>query len=144
MIHDIKVFDKHGNLKKIINGKKYFDKLYSETAKSFIVERKKTKSTFICKYCNTKVEQTRTSKVTCGSRECRNAHARAYKRNKVARKITCRICKTELEVTQSRQVTCSKKCSEENNRRTSLAGARRRQKYSGVWDRKRRELECQK
>ena len=25
MIHDIKVFDKHGNLKEVINGKEYFD-----------------------------------------------------------------------------------------------------------------------
>ena len=140
MIYDIKVFDKYGNLKEVVNGHKDFQKIYggSDAPKATV------KGTFICKYCNTKVEQTRTSKVTCGSRECRNAHARAYKRKKVARKITCRICKTELEVTQSRQVTCSKKCSEENNRRTSLAGARRRQKYSGVWDRKRRELACQK
>ena len=39
MINDIKVFDKNGNLKEVIDGKKYFDKLYEETAKSFIMER---------------------------------------------------------------------------------------------------------
>jgi hypothetical protein len=140
MIYDIKVFDKHGNLKEVVNGHKDFQKIYgsSEAPKASV------KGHFICKYCGITVEQTRTSKITCGSRKCRNEHARSYKKKKGARKITCRICKTKLEVTQSRQITCSKECSEENNRRTSLAGARRRQEYSGMWDRKRRELECKK
>ena len=51
MIHDIKVFDKHGNLKEVIDGQKYFDKLYEQGTKSFIMDRRKTKVTFICRLC---------------------------------------------------------------------------------------------
>jgi len=140
MIYDIKVFDKHGNLKKIIDGHKDFQKIYCASDAPVAT----VKGTFVCMYCNITVEQTRTSKVTCGSRACRNKHARSYHKKKQARSIKCRICNTKVETRQYKQVTCSKECSVENNRRTSIAGARRRQKYSGVWDRKRRELACQK
>ena len=141
MIYDIKVFDKHGNLKEVINGQSYFQKIYGESD----APKASKKGSFFCKYCKNTVTKTRPNMATCGSHACRNAHRLALKPpRKGTRSITCRICKTKVEVTQNRQVTCSKKCSEENNRRTSLAGARRRQKYSGVWDRKRRELACQK
>ena len=36
MIHDIKVFDNHGNLKEVIDGKKYFDMTAGFTAHAVI------------------------------------------------------------------------------------------------------------
>jgi hypothetical protein len=133
MIYDIKVFDKDGKLKDVINGYEVYQQVYGESD----APNATVKGYFVCKYCNVTVEQTRTSKVTCGSRKCRNEHARLYKKRIGVREITCRICKTKLKVTQSRQITCSKECSEENNRRVSAEGARRRYRATGEWNKKR-------
>jgi hypothetical protein len=151
MIYDIKVFDKHGNLNKIIDGNKAYQIIYGETSSP----KSSVKGDFFCKYCDTTVLRRRPDMVTCGNHMCRNKHKLSLKKRKPPRKVTCRICSKQVEVNaKSRQVTCGKECSEENNRRTSLAAARKRHETSGVWDKKRRamnrkyktreEIECQK
>jgi len=155
MIYDIKVFDKHGNLNKIIDGNKAYQIIYGETSSP----KASVKGDFFCKYCDQTVLKRRPYMVTCGNNMCRNKHKLSLKKRKPPRKVTCRICSKKVEVNaKSRQVTCGKECSEENNRRTSLAGARRRKTIAGAWEMKRRreraeqimnlkykeETECQK
>ena len=139
MIHDIKVFDKHGNLKEVINGQSHYQKIYGDSQ----APKASVKGKFTCPYCKVEVDKTRPNMATCGSGQCRNKHSLSLRPpKKGARSITCRICNKKVSVTQSRQVTCSKECSTENNRITSLAGAKRRYQQVGMWDRKRRET-CQ-
>ena len=120
MIHDIKVFDKHGNLKEIIDGQKYFDKLYEQSAKSFIMERKKTKGTFICKFCRESFPSSSPSQFCCNKAKCRYQRGLMIKPLKGGRDIVCRICSKKTTVRHSRAVTCSKECSKELNRRNNL------------------------
>ena len=120
MIHDIKVFDKHGNLKEIIDGQKYFDKLYEQTAKSFIMERKKTKGTFICKFCRESFPSSSKGQFCCNKAKCRYQRSLILKPLKGGRDIVCRICSKKVTVKHSRAVTCSKECSKELNRNKNL------------------------
>ena len=120
MIHDIKVFDKHGNLKEIIDGQKYFDKLYEQSAKSFIMERKKTKGTFICKFCRESFPSSSKGQFCCNKAKCRYQRGLMIKPLKGGRDITCVVCKKKTTVKHSRAVTCSKECSKELNRRNNL------------------------
>ena len=122
MIHDIKVFDKHGNLKEIVDGQKYFAKLYEQTAKSFIMERKKTKGTFVCKFCKESFPRSSPTQFCCNKGKC------IYQRDlilkpplKGSRDIVCRICSKKATVRHGRAVTCGKECSKELNRRNNLA-----------------------
>ena len=145
MIHDIKVFDKHGNLKEVINGKEYFDRLYEETAKSFIMERKKTKETFICRFCKESFPRSSPQQFCCNKGKCRYQHGLIKKPLKGGRKITCRICNKETIVTHSRAVTCGPECSAENNRRINLSNALSyRNKERSMLLKKRKEIACQK
>jgi len=145
MIHDIKVFDKHGNLKEVINGKEYFDRLYEETAKSFIMERKKTKETFICRFCKESFPRSSPQQFCCNKGKCRYQHGLIKKPLKGGRHITCRICNKEATVTHSRAVTCGPKCSAENNRRINLVnGLSYRKKERRLLLKKRKESACQK
>ena len=145
MIHDIKVFDKHGNLKEVINGKEYFDRLYEETAKSFIMERKKTKETFICRFCKESFPRSSPQQFCCNKGKCRYQHGLIKKPLKGGRKITCRICNKETIVTHSRAVTCGSECSAENNRRINLSNALSyRNKERSMLLKKRKEIACQK
>jgi hypothetical protein len=130
MIYDIKVFDKDGKLKDVINGHNSYQKVYGEND----APNATVKGHFKCRYCNITVEQTRTSKVTCGSRLCRNKHANSYRKRKDPRPMTCRICSKVTEVRHSRQITCSKECAKENNRRISAAGAAKRYASKGTWN----------
>ena len=120
MIHDIKVFDKHGNLKEIIDGQKYFDKLYEQSAKSFIMERKKTKGTFICKFCRESFPSSSKGQFCCNKAKCRYQRVLMIKPLKGGRDIRCVVCKKKTTVRHSRAVTCSKECSKELNRRNNL------------------------
>jgi len=120
MIYDIKVFDKHGNLKEIIDGQKYFDKLYEQSAKSFIMERKKTKGTFICKFCRESFPSSSPSQFCCNKGKCRYQRGLMIKPLKGGRDIVCRICSKKATVQHSRAVTCSKECSKELNRKKNL------------------------
>ena len=126
MIHDIKVFDKDGNLKEIINGQKYFDKLYEQSAKSFIMERKKTKGTFICRFCKESFPRSSPSQFCCNKGTCRYQRGLILKPLKGGRDIVCRVCNKETTVRHSRAVTCSKECSKEHNKRKNLAHAKKR------------------
>ena len=126
MIHDIKVFDKDGNLKEIINGQKYFDKLYEQSAKSFIMERKKTKGTFICRFCKESFPRSSSSQFCCNKGTCRYQRGLILKPLKGGRDIVCRICNKEATVRHSRAVTCGKECSKELNRSKNLAHAKKR------------------
>ena len=145
MIYDIKVFDKHGKLKEVIDGKKYFDKLYEETAKSFIMERKKTKETFMCRFCKESFPRSSPQQFCCNKAKCRYQHGLIKKPLKGGRKITCRICNKEATVTHSRAVTCGPKCSAENNRRINLVnGLSYRKKERRLLLKKRKEAACQK
>lgn len=130
MIYDIKVFDKDGKLKDVINGYEVYQQVYGESD----APNATVKGYFVCKYCNVTVEQTRTSKVTCGSRLCKNKHANSYRKKVAARPMTCRICSKVTQVRHSRQITCGKECAKENNRRISAEGARRRYKSTGEWN----------
>jgi len=120
MIHDIKVFDKHGNLKEIIDGQKYFEKIYEQTAKSFIMERKKTKGTFVCRFCKESFPRSSPSQYCCNKGTCRYQRSLILKPLKGGRDIVCRICSKKVTVKHSRAVTCSKECSKELNRRKNL------------------------
>ena len=121
MIHDIKVFDKHGNLKEIIDGQIYFAKLYEQTAKSFIMERKKTKGTFICKFCKESFPRSSPTQFCCNKGKCIYQRDRILKPPlKGGRDIVCRICSKKVTVRHGRAVTCSKECSKELNRRNNL------------------------
>lgn len=146
MITDIKVFDKHGNLKEVIDGKKYFDKLYDETAKSFIVERKKTKETFTCRFCKEKFPRRSPNQYCCKQQKC--IYQRSLIRNPIqgGRDITCVVCKKKVTVTHSRSVTCSKDCSVELNRKNNLMRGlsfrvKERRKIAEL---RRKEITCQK
>jgi hypothetical protein len=121
MIHDIKVFDKHGNLKEIVDGQKYFAKLYEQSAKSFIMERKKTKGTFICKFCRESFPSSSPSQFCCNKGKCRYQRGLMIKPLKGGRDIVCRICSKKATVRHSRAVTCGKECSKELNRKKNLA-----------------------
>ena len=120
MIHDIKVFDKHGNLKEIIDGQKYFNKLYEEGARSFIAERKKTKGTFVCKFCKESFPRSSSSQYCCNKKNCQYQRSLINKPLKGGRDIVCRICSKKATVQHSRAVTCSKECSKELNRKNNL------------------------
>ena len=145
MIHDIKVFDKHGNLKEIVDGQKYFAKLYEQTAKSFIMERKKTKGTFVCRFCKESFPRSSPRQFCCNKGTCRYQYGLIKKPLKGGRHITCRICNKEATVTHSRAVTCGPKCSAENNRRINLGNGRSyRKKERRLLLKKRKELACQK
>ena len=145
MINDIKVFDKHGNLKKIINGQKYFDKLYEEGAKSFITERKKTKQTFTCRFCKEKFPRNSPVQYCCKQPKCIYKRSLINNPRKGGRKITCAVCGKEVTVTHSRAITCGKECSTERNRRSNLAnGLSFRVKSKRKRERKRKEQLCQK
>ena len=146
MIHDIKVFDKHGNLKEVINGKEYFDKLYSETAKSFIVERKKTKSTFTCRFCKEKFPRSSPVQYCCKQPKCIYKRSLINNPRKGGRDITCVVCKKKVTVTHGRAVTCGKECSKELNRKNNLINGlsfrvKERRKKAEL---KRKEMACQK
>ena len=130
MIHDIKVFDKHGNLKEIIDGQKYFDKLYEQSAKSFIMERKKTKGTFICKFCRESFPSSSPSQFCCNKAKCRYQRGLMIKPLKGGRDIVCRICSKKVTVRHSRAVTCSKECSKELNRNKNVAHAKKRREMN--------------
>ena len=90
MIHDIKVFDKHGNLKEIIDGQKYFEKIYEQTAKSFIMERKKTKGTFVCRFCKESFPSSSKCQFCCNKGTCRYQRSLILKPLKGGRDIVCR------------------------------------------------------
>tara|TARA_R110002051_G_scaffold90119_1_gene158754 strand:- start:2921 stop:3352 length:432 start_codon:yes stop_codon:yes gene_type:complete len=143
MIHDIKIFDGHGNLKEVINGKKYFDKLYEETTKSFIVERKKTKETFTCRFCKQSFPRISPKQFCCRQAKCRYQHSLIRRPLKGGRKITCRICNKETTVTHSGAVTCGPECSAENNRRINLVNGLACRKKNRTL-KKRKEMTCQK
>tara|TARA_Y100001949_G_C15852952_1_gene271482 strand:- start:35 stop:616 length:582 start_codon:yes stop_codon:yes gene_type:complete len=116
MIHDIKVFDKHGKLKEVIDGQKYFNKLYEEGAKSFITERKKTKQTFTCRFCKEKFPRNSPVQYCCKQPKCVYERSLINNPRKGDRNITCVICKKKVTVTHSRSITCSRECSTERNR----------------------------
>ena len=120
MIHDIKVFDKHGNLKEVIDGQKYFDKLYEQGTKSFIMDRRKTKVTYICRFCKESFPRRSPSQFCCGQAKC--VYQRSLIKNplKCGRDIVCRMCNKKATVQHSRAVTCGKECSKELNRRNNL------------------------
>ena len=120
MIHDIKVFDKHGNLKETVDGQKYFAKLYEQTAKSFIMECKKTKGTFVCRFCKESFPRSSPRQFCCNKGKCRYQYGLIKKPLKGGRDIVCRICSKKVTVRHSRAVTCSKECSKELNRRNNL------------------------
>ena len=120
MISDIKVFDKHGNLKEIINGQKCFDRIYEQNAKSFIMERKKTKGTFVCRFCKESFPRSSPSQFCCNKAKCIYKRSLILKPLKGGRDIVCRICSKKVTVKHSRAVTCSKECSKELNRRNNL------------------------
>ena len=126
MIHDIKVFDKHGNLKEIINGQKCFDRIYEQGAKSFITERKKTKVTFICRFCKESFPRSSPSQFCCNKEKCRYQRVLERKPLKGGRDIVCRVCNKKTTVPHSRAVTCGKECSKELNRKNNIANARKR------------------
>ena len=126
MIHDIRVFDKHGNLKEIINGQKCFDRIYEQGAKSFIMERKKTKSTFVCRFCKESFPQSSPRQFCCNKGKCRYQRGLILKPLKGGRGIVCRVCNKEATVRHSRAVTCGKECSKELNRKNNIANARKR------------------
>ena len=120
MIYDIRVFDKHGKLKEVINGQKCFDKLYEQGAKSFIIDRKKIKVTFICRFCNGEFPRRSPSQFCCGQAKC--VYQRSLIKNplKGGRDIVCRMCNKKATVQHSRAVTCGKECSKELNRKKHL------------------------
>ena len=126
MINDIKVFDKHGNLKEVINGQKCFDKIYEQNAKSFIMERKKTKGTFVCRFCKKSFPQSSPRQFCCNKEKCKYQRGLILKPLKGARDIVCRVCDKKAAVQHSRAVTCSKECSIELNRKNNIANARKR------------------
>jgi hypothetical protein len=146
MINDIKVFDKHGNLKEVVDGQKYFDKLYDETAKSFIVERKKTKATFICRFCKEKFPRNSPVQYCCKQQKCIYKRSLINNPRKGGRDITCVICKKKVTVTHGRSVTCSTKCSKEHNRKNNLVrglSLRLKERIQNA-ELKRKEMACQK
>ena len=120
MIHDIKVFDMHGNLKEIIDGQKYFEKIYEQTAKSFIMERKKTKGTFVCRFCKESFPRSSKGQFCCNKGTCRYQRSLILKPLKGGRDIVCRICSKKVTVRHSRAVTCGKECSKELNKKNNL------------------------
>ena len=124
MIHDIKVFDGHGNLKEIIDGQKYFEKIYEQTAKSFIMERKKTKGTFVCRFCKESFPSSSKGQFCCNKGTCRYQRSLILKPLKGGRDIVCRVCSKKVTVKHSRAVTCSKECSKEHNRNKNVAHAK--------------------
>jgi len=146
MINDIKVFDKHGNLKEVIDGKKYFDKLYDETAKSFIMERKKTKKNFTCRFCKGEFPRSSPAQYCCKQPKCIYQRSLVKYPLKAGRDITCVVCKKKVTVTHGRAVTCGKECSKELNRRNNLINGlsfrvKERRKKAEL---RRKEMECQK
>lgn len=130
MIHDIKVFDKHGNLKEIIDGQKYFEKIYEQTAKSFIMERKKTKGTFVCRFCKESFPSSSKGQFCCNKGTCRYQRSLILKPLKGGRDIVCRVCSKKVTVKHSRAVTCSKECSKEHNRNKNVAHAKKRKEMN--------------
>jgi len=130
MIHDIKIFDKHGNLKEIIDGQKYFAKLYEQTAKSFIMERKKTKGTFVCRFCKESFPRSSPSQYCCNKGTCRYQRSLILKPLKGGRDIVCRVCNKEATVQHSRAVTCGKECSKELNRSKNVTHAKKRKEMN--------------
>ena len=141
MIHDIKVFDKHGNLKEIINGDELFQKLYVE--KMDFTPRLSSHKNYRkgnCPYCKSEFETVRLAQITCGDKKCLREHTNKRTRDRsnivsVERKFPCRICKVEVVTKYSKQVTCrAEACQKENNRRTNLMHM----------NRKKEALACQK
>ena len=130
MIHDIKVFDKHGNLKEIVDGQKYFAKLYEQTAKSFIMERKKAKGTFVCRFCKESFPRSSLSQFCCYKGTCRYQRSLILKPLKGGRDITCVVCKKKATVRHSRAVTCGKECSKELSRRKNISHAKKRREMN--------------
>ena len=147
MIHDIKVFDKHGNLKEVINGLKIFQEMCEDTAKSpYLMERKKTKKTFICRFCKEEFPRNSPVQFCCKQQKCIYQRQLEKYPRKGGRKITCVICKKKVTVTHSRAITCSTKCSKEHNRRNNLINGlsfrvKERRKKAEL---KRKEMACQK
>ena len=120
MIHDIKVFDKHGNLKEVIDGQKYFDKLYEQGTKSFIMDRRKTKVTFICRFCKESFPRRSPSQFCCGQGKCKYQHSLIKNPLKGSRDIVCCVCNKKAAVQHSRAVTCGKECSKELSRKKNI------------------------
>ena len=145
MVYDIKVFDKHGNLKEVINGQECFNKIYEETAKSFVTERKKEKETFVCRHCNETFPKRSPTQVCCKKLKCRYQQGLINNPRKGGRDITCIICNKKATVTHGRAVTCGKECSAERNRRKNLTnGLSFRVKSKRQREQKRKGELCQK
>ena len=122
MIYDIKVFDKHGQLKEIINGTEIFAKVYGDEGSQspYLMDRKKTKVTFICRFCKGEFPRHSASQFCCKQEKCKYQRALIRKPLKGGRKIKCSICDKETIVKHSRALTCSPECSAERNRRNNL------------------------
>ena len=148
MIHDIKVFDKHGNLKEVIDGLKVFNETcYGDVAKSpYMMERKKTRVTFICRFCKGEFPRHSAGQFCCKQEKCKYQMSLLRKPLKGGRKIKCSICNKEAIVKHSRALTCSPECSVERNRRSNLANGlkwRVKQKRKRAYNAKRKETSCQ-
>ena len=139
MIYDIKVFDKHGNLKEIINGQEIFKKVYEKDFKmvkraqalGYQTKVKKKQRELTCPYCEVVFHTARANQYLCGAKKCTNKRKDKYghRRHKNSeRKFKCRICNIKIITRHPVQVTClSDQCKKENNRRQNLINAHQRE-----------------
>ena len=139
MIHDIKVFDKHGNLKEIINGQKVFEKIYEKDYKmvhkaqgfGHQTKAKKKQRKLTCPYCKVVFFTARTNQYICGSEKCSHKRSNKYGHRRYEnseRKFKCRVCDVKIVTRHPVQVTClSDHCKKENNRIQNLVNAHKRE-----------------
>ena len=153
MIYDIKVFDKDGNLKEIINGQKIFEKTYEKDYKmvhrsqalGYQTKAKKKQRKLTCPYCKVVLYTSRAKQYICGSKECsiKRKDKYGHRRHKNSeRKFKCRVCKIKVVTKHPVQVTClSDQCKKENNRVQNLINAHKRETKKRRKERNERERE---
>ena len=134
MIYDIKVFDKHGGLKQIINGQEVFEKIYEKDCKpsfSCQAKSKKKQRKLTCPYCKVVFFTARDNQYICGSEKCskeRSSRSNHRRYDNSERKFKCRVCKIGVTTKHPLQVTClSDHCKVENNRRQNLINGHKRE-----------------
>ena len=154
MIYDIKVFDKHGDLKEVINGQEAFAKIYEQDYKMVHksqnlrskVKLKKDQRKLTCPYCKVEFFTTKWNQYICGSKECSTKRKTVYGTRRYVdktRKFKCRVCNTKVETKHQLQATClSSFCRKESNRKQNLELSHKRK--ASIKKRKREEPWMQK
>jgi hypothetical protein len=110
-----------------------------------MMERKKAKETFICRFCKEEFPRHSKLQFCCNKAKCNYQRDLIKNPRKGGREITCCICEKKTIVRHGKAITCGPKCSKERGRRSNLAiGLAYRAKERRERDQLKKERICQK